>query len=151
MAGTGKSTIARTIVRKYYDEKRLGASFFFSKGDEDAGHARKFFTSIAVQLATKSASLERYVREAVEKHKDVASQSLHDQWRQLVLQPLSKLDSNFLHSSLLIVVDALNECGNDEDIKAIVRLLAEARSLDAVSLLIFLTSRPEIPIRCGFH
>ena len=38
MAGTGKSTISRTVAHEYNKQKRLGASFFFSKGDGDAGH-----------------------------------------------------------------------------------------------------------------
>ncbi|KAF2179765.1 hypothetical protein K469DRAFT_693663 [Zopfia rhizophila CBS 207.26] len=49
--GTGKSTIARTVARKYYDQKRLGASFFFSRGGGDVGNAGLFVTSIAAQLA----------------------------------------------------------------------------------------------------
>src|SRR6266576_4645838 len=32
LAGTGKSTIARTVARRYFDQKCLGASFFFSRG-----------------------------------------------------------------------------------------------------------------------
>jgi hypothetical protein len=51
LAGTGKSTIARTVARRYYDEQRLAASFFFSCGGGDIGHAGKLMTSIAVQLA----------------------------------------------------------------------------------------------------
>ncbi|OAF58542.1 hypothetical protein VC83_04965 [Pseudogymnoascus destructans] len=35
LAGTGKSTISRTVARRYNEQKRLGASFFFSKGDGD--------------------------------------------------------------------------------------------------------------------
>jgi hypothetical protein len=31
LAGTGKSTIARTVARTYFEQKRLRASFFFSK------------------------------------------------------------------------------------------------------------------------
>jgi DNA replication protein DnaC len=58
-AGTGKSTIARTIAREYNERKRLGASFFFSRGGGDTSHAGKFFTSIAVQLADTSLSLKR--------------------------------------------------------------------------------------------
>jgi hypothetical protein len=50
LAGTGKSTIARAIACKYYTEGRLGASFF-SRGGGDVGHAGKFVTSIAAQLA----------------------------------------------------------------------------------------------------
>ncbi|KAG9229948.1 hypothetical protein BJ875DRAFT_521629 [Amylocarpus encephaloides] len=36
---------------------------------------------------------------------------------------------------------------NDEDVRTILRLLAEARSLRTVRLRVFLTSRPEVPIR----
>jgi hypothetical protein len=43
------SSIAVTVARKYYDQKRLGASFFFfSRGGGDVGHAGKFVTSIAM-------------------------------------------------------------------------------------------------------
>ena len=51
LAGTGKSTIAHTIARNFFDKKRLGASFFFSRGGGDVSHAHKFVTSIAIQLA----------------------------------------------------------------------------------------------------
>src|SRR5207248_2717363 len=83
MAGTGKSTIARTVARAYYEQERLGASFFFSRGGGDVSHAGKFFTSIAVQLANNVPSLQQYMYEAITKRKDVASQSLRDQWHQL--------------------------------------------------------------------
>ncbi len=59
------------------------------------------------------------------------------------------MDSNTLRSSYLIVINALDECNGDNDIRIIVRLLAEARSLQRVRIRIFLTSRPEVPIRNG--
>jgi hypothetical protein len=45
-AGTGKSTIARTVAHECYDKGCLGASFFFSRGKEDVSHAGKFFTTL---------------------------------------------------------------------------------------------------------
>lgn len=51
MAGTGKLTIARTFSRELHDRGCLGASFFFSRGGGDVGHAGFFFTSLAKQLA----------------------------------------------------------------------------------------------------
>ncbi len=51
LAGTGKSTVARTIAHKLDKEGRLGATFFFSRGGGDHGHAAKFFISIAHCLA----------------------------------------------------------------------------------------------------
>ena len=151
-AGTGKSTIARTIARECYDEGRLGASFFFSKGGGDAGHAGKFFTTLAFQLAKTSPILESYICDAVKANIDIKDQSLRDQWTQLILQPLSRLDENFFPSlSYIFVVDALDECEGEGNIRAIIQLLAEAQSLKKVQLRVFLTSRPEVPIRYGFH
>jgi NACHT domain len=150
-AGTGKSTIARTVARRYFGQGRLGASFFFSRGGGDVGHARMFFTSIAVQLANNAPALQRYICDAIAERRDVANQSLVDQWRQLVLGPLSKLSNDSCLSSYVLVVDALDECDDDNDIRVILQLLAEARSLKTVRLRIFITSRPEISIQHGVY
>ncbi|CAG8980066.1 hypothetical protein HYALB_00013391 [Hymenoscyphus albidus] len=79
LASTGKSTIARTIARRYFEKERLGASFFFSRGSGDVGHASKFFTSIAVQLANHIPSLRQYINNTISKRKDIAGQSFRDQ------------------------------------------------------------------------
>ena len=39
MAGTGKSTISRTVASELAGKKRLAASFFFSRGQADISHA----------------------------------------------------------------------------------------------------------------
>jgi hypothetical protein len=147
LAGTGKSTIARTVARRYEKQRRLAASFFFSKGGGDVGHAGLFVTSIAVQLAQNVPASRPHIRDAVEARRNIASQSLDDQWHHLVLGPLSKLRQSSLY---ILFVDALDECDNENDIRLIVQLLAESRSLEGVRLRIFLTSRPEVPIRFGF-
>ena len=150
-AGTGKSTIARTVARRYFERECLGASFFFSKDDEDVSHAGKFFTSIAMQLANNIPSLQQHIYDAITKYKDVTRQSLLDQWQKLVLYPLSKLDYNACQCSYILIVDALDECGDDNNMRIILQLLAEARSLETIRLRIFLTSRPEAPIRHGMY
>jgi hypothetical protein len=61
------------------------------------------------------------------------------------------LDGSHCHSSYILVVDALDECDGDNNIRIILQLLAEARSLRRVRLRVFLTSRSEIPIRYGFN
>jgi pantothenate kinase-related protein Tda10 len=50
MAGTGKSTISRTVARSAKDHNghnHLGASFFFKRGEADRGNAKKFFPMLA--------------------------------------------------------------------------------------------------------
>lgn len=151
LAGTGKSTIARTVSRKYFDQGRLGASFFFSRGGGEVGRSEKFVTSIAIQLANSIPALQHGISEAIAQRKDIAGQTLRDQWNHLVLNPLSMLSHASHPLSYILVVDALDECDNDLNIRILVQLLAEARSLKAVQLRVFLTSRPEIPIRYGFY
>jgi hypothetical protein len=51
---------------------------------------------------------------------------------------------------LVLVVDALDECEDKNDIRTIVNLLSEARLLRIVQLRILITSRPETPIWQGF-
>jgi hypothetical protein len=151
MAGTGKSTIARTIAQEYHHRKRLGASFFFSRGVEDQSHAQMFFTTIAVQLAHTLSALKQHICTAVDEHNDIAGRRQRDQWEHLILQPLSKLMANSCQSPLILVIDALDECDGDNDVKGILRLFAEAKSLKPIQLRIFITSRPETPIRLGFR
>ncbi|KAH7357337.1 putative WD-repeat protein [Pyrenochaeta sp. MPI-SDFR-AT-0127] len=151
LAGTGKSTIARTVARSYYDRKCLGASFFFTRGGGDAGHAGRFVTSIAVQLAHNIPPSRQHICDAISERSDIASQSLRDQWQHLVLRPLSKLGDNDCSNPFLLVIDALDECDDDNNIRTIVQLLAEARWVGGARLRVFLTSRPEVPIRHGFY
>jgi WD40 repeat protein len=147
IAGTGKSTIARTIARKHHDMGNLGASFFFSRGGGDHGSANKLVTTLARQLANRVPSAKRSICEAVVEHTDITEYSLRDQWDQLILKPLSKLDKNSSPPIILLVLDALDECDSERDIRALVQLLASARTLTNVRLRVFVTSRPEVPIR----
>lgn len=151
LAGTGKSTIARTVSQQYFLQKRLGASFFFSRGGGDTSHAGKLFTSFAVQLARTIPQVQRFISDAVIEQNDIASQSLCDQWHQLVLRPLSKLDSSSSLSRYVFIIDALDECDSKDDIRMILQLFTEARMLKTVRLQVFLTSRPEVPIRHSFY
>ena len=119
MAGTGKSTIARTIAREYYDQKCLGASFFFFRDTEDQSHAGKFYTTIAVQLGEMSSALKQYIYTAVAERNDIANQSYRDEWKHLIFQPLSMWIATSKQSLLILVIDALDECDGDKDVQGV--------------------------------
>ncbi|RDW58305.1 hypothetical protein BP5796_12235 [Coleophoma crateriformis] len=151
LAGTGKSTIAQTVAATCSTKKTLGASFFFSRGGEDVGHAEKFVTTIAFQLAKFIPDLKRKICDSISTRSDIATQSLRDQWQDLVLSPLSNLGDNHDRSRYALIIDALDECENQNDIQIIQQLLSQVRSLKVVQLRVFLTSGPEVPIRYGFE
>lgn len=149
MAGTGKSTIARTVARTFHDQGKLGASFFFSRGAGDLGHANSFVSTLAHQLADTSPLLKQYICQAAAKHPNIAQQGLRAQWKELILLPLARLDTQC--PTLSLVIDALDECEHEEDVKLILQLFIETKDLNAMNVGIFVTSRPEIPIRLVFR
>jgi len=138
IAGTGKSTIARTVAYKLAKQGCLGASFFFSRGKGDRSHARLFFTSLAIQLVELQPSLIPYVYQAINGKLTIADQTPGDQWAHLILGPLTKC-----RSPIAVVVDALDEC-DYKDAAEILELFKQLKDLDHVPLRIFITSRPEV-------
>jgi hypothetical protein len=154
MAGTGKSTISRTVSRAFAakSQRRLAASFFFKRGDGDRGTVAKFFTTIAAQLALSVPNIAAHIKNAVDSDPAIVGKAMWDQFEKLIVTPLSQISSDVVpSSSLAIVVDALDECERDEDVRLIINLFSRVKSLSTVPLKIFLTSRPDLPIRLGFR
>ncbi|KAK5003053.1 hypothetical protein LTR28_010646 [Elasticomyces elasticus] len=75
MAGTGKSTIARTLAKELHNKGLLGASFFFTRGGGDVAYAGMLFTSIAKQLARVTPELKKLVCESIKKNPDIATKA----------------------------------------------------------------------------
>jgi len=149
MAGTGKSTISRTIAGELAEKKRLAASFFFTRGKKDVSHSGMFFTTIAAQLAISLPVLWTSISDAIDKNAHIFKQGPREQWNQLILNPLKNAPTQSIQ--LVVVIDALDECDSMQDIQLILLLLEEAKDLATVRIKIFLTSRPDIPIFDGFR
>ncbi|KAI9763279.1 MAG: hypothetical protein M1839_006522, partial [Geoglossum umbratile] len=149
MAGTGKSTIARTVAQLLANQHELGASFFFKRGEGERGNATRFFTTVAANLASYVPGLISGMRKAIDADPAISEKALKDQFEKLILRPLSQV-ALIEALKLTIVIDALDECERDEDIRAILQLLSQTKRLKPVSLQVFVTSRPELPIRLGF-
>jgi len=152
MAGTGKSTISRTVAQVFSDESKLGASFFFKRGEGDRSHAGLLFTTITTQLVQKLPSLALYVQNAIEADSAIPAKTLKQQLDTLVLEPLSKLPLRPQNPvAIVIVIDALDECDREQDVRIIIHLLSQVKHRLSIQLKFFLTSRPELPIRLGFE
>jgi hypothetical protein len=152
MAGTGKSTISRTVAQNFADAGRLGASFFFKRGEGERGNASRFFTTIASQLVSTVPAIVPYLSEAIDAEPSISGKLMKEQFKSLIFHPLSEVGR---HSATVIerviVIDALDECEREGDIRNILHLLSQTQQLDSIHLRIFLTSRPELPIRLGFN
>jgi hypothetical protein len=151
MAGTGKSTIARTVADNLAKDNLLGASFFFSRGRGDLGKAGKLVTTIAAQLAGKDRFLRHYIGKAIADNSNIIQQGLGEQWKHLMFQPLIQLEERVTQPQMLaIVIDALDECEDEDKVRLLLQLLPQLKCLQKVRVRTFITSRPEPAIRHGF-
>ncbi|RGP70149.1 vegetative incompatibility het-e-1 [Fusarium sporotrichioides] len=152
MAGTGKSTISRTISQLLSQDGRLGATFFFKRGEADRGGISKMMPTIAHQLVMNQPALRPYVHAAVRDNPTITSKSVSKQFNALVSGPLEKGSGDFpSNSSIAIVIDALDECGSETDIRLIVSLFSKTKTIRCPRPRVFITSRPDLPVRLGFQ
>ena len=124
LAGTGKSTIAKTIAERLFADGQLGASFFCSRDFEDRRNLQIIFPTLAIQLARKYIEFRSIFTRLIRSDPDIAYESLYDQMKKLIVQPLNESGI-----STVIVVDALDECEDEESASAILpvigRLISE--------------------------
>lgn len=148
MAGTGKSTISRSVARYFSDSGHLGASFFFKKGEADRQSIAKFFTTLAADLARRKPHTGPAIMAALEADSSLVTKGATNQFEELLMKPLSGAHAD--DEPVLIVVDALDECERDEDVKLLIQLFSLCKKIKATCIKLFVTSRPDLPVRLGF-
>ncbi|KAI1013595.1 hypothetical protein LB504_013201 [Fusarium proliferatum] len=150
-AGTGKSTISRTVARSRSKQGDLGASFFFKRGEVDRGNLSKFVSTVARRLAWSTPAVAPYIRSAVNADPAITDKAVREQFEKLVREPLSKATATSLcRPSVVIVIDALDECEKDADITLILQLFSNLGFAGSLRVRVLVTSRPELPVRLGF-
>ena len=145
LAGTGKSTIAQTIAERTLTDGRLGASFFCSRDFEDRRSLHSIFPTLAVQLARRYTQFRSTFIQLIQSDPEIIHESLYGQMKNLIVQPLA--DSTI---STVIVIDALDECKDEEPASAILSVLGQFVA-EVPNVKFFITGRPESRIREGFR
>jgi len=145
LAGTGKSTIAQTIAEHLFADGRLGASFFCSRDFKDRSDLRFIFPTLSFQLAYKYPNFRSILIPLLQSEPDIGYESLHNQMERLIVTPLKETDT-----PMVVVVDALDECLDDEPQSAILSVLG--RLVEEIpKVKFFITGRPEPRIQSGFR
>ena len=145
LAGTGKSTIAQTFSGMVAESGTLGASFFCSRDYLDRKELKNIFPTLAYQLACRFPAFRNQIIRVIKQDPSVARNSLVSQLKDLIVGPISSTNI-----SCVIVVDALDECIDDQPASALLSVLGRYVK-DLPSVKFFITGRPEPLIRTGFR
>ena len=145
LAGTGKSTIAQTLAETSFSDGKLGASFFCSRDFEDRSDIQNIFPTLAFQLAYRYPQFRRELLPSLRANPEIGRESLCFQLETLIIGPFKTT-----RIPTLIIIDALDECKDEEPGCAVLSVLS--RYIDQVpGVRFFITGRPEPRIRTGFR
>ena len=164
MPGTGKTTISRTFASACRDRTPLvapdhrlpdtfflGASFFFDRTKPDRNEASRVFTTISRTLADVLPDIRDHICETIAKNPNIGNENLSRQWNHLVFQPLLAWErqQDLLPVVLIFVLDAMDECQNERDLRLIFQLMSQVQQFERIRVRVFITSRPEVHVRLG--
>jgi hypothetical protein len=145
LAGTGKSTIAQTFAETSFADGKLGASFFCSRDFDDRSNLQAIFPTLAFQLAYRYPPFRKELLPVLRANPDAGRESLCSQMEKLIIDPLKATQI-----PTLIIIDALDECKDEQPASAILSILSRYMN-KMPTVKFFITGRPEARIRTGFR
>jgi hypothetical protein len=109
-AGTGKSSIAHEIARRFNTMHRLTSSFIFLRKEQSKREAYQLFTSLARDLADRYPSFKAALGAVVKDNTSlrVGTRDYETLFQSLILEPLKDLR---IVGPIIVIIDALDESG----------------------------------------
>jgi hypothetical protein len=147
-AGAGKSTIATTIGNHFRGSRQLGAFLFFDRDVADRSDPARVVRTLAHQLGTIHPLVGERISHVIENTPSVLFSPISFQFEELLVGPLHSVD--FLPRTV-IVLDALDECGTEEDRRALVEVLAIKSANLPPFVRLIITSRADADIQYAFE
>ena len=138
-AGTGKSTIATTVAGRYQRRSQLGCHIFFLRGSSDPGNVLE---SIVYSLAVYSQPIAESLVKQLGGSGDLGPSNLKTKFDILIRDTLSAVAAN-VDSSIVIIIDALDECGTPETRQSLLNVLKDSLPSLPDNFRILITSRPD--------
>ncbi|KAF9259166.1 hypothetical protein L218DRAFT_933992 [Marasmius fiardii PR-910] len=150
-AGVGKSAIAQTISEECEQDRKLVASFFFSRNDAKRNIPTYLFLVIAYGLASSIPELRASIGLAIQSNPAILHHSLEHQFTELIAKPcrsLGRQGPKWEGCPRLVVIDGLDECVGGESQTRVLSIIADAfRDPAGLPLQFLICSRPEPTIK----
>ncbi|THU76310.1 hypothetical protein K435DRAFT_579607, partial [Dendrothele bispora CBS 962.96] len=112
MAGTGKSTIAKSLCLMLEEQQLLAGSFFCSRQIPECREYHRIIPTIAYQLAYYSSTFGESLEKVLEEDQNIALKEPFIQVKKLLIHPWEAVveTKRFVGHVPVIVIDALDEC-----------------------------------------
>lgn len=141
LAGCGKSTVARSVCKHLDEIRRLGGAFFCKRDKKHLSEPENVVSTLAANLAFACQPYGAQLVAALRKEPHLTTSALVIRFRGLIINPVEAIGSQPQMKNLVIIVDALDECGTTDSRGQLLTCLFELSQL-VPWLKIMLTSRP---------
>ncbi|KAG8795492.1 hypothetical protein FRC12_013654 [Ceratobasidium sp. 428] len=146
MAGTGKTTIAYSLCSTLEANGQLAANFFCSRASPICRHAAWIVPDIAYQLAALFPAFYNPFAQVLQNQPNVFGCPVVDQVEKLLKQPLLLVNGK-IPKNQVIVIDAIDECTDRADARAILAALMTFAMESHIKL--FISCRPDFYVLKG--
>ena len=145
LAGTGKSTLSTTIAQIMRRLHCLGAFFFFNRDIPQRNFATLIRT-LAYQLAMFDTRFCAAISRVVANNENIAGMPLEFQFENL-LSACALKSVEWSGGPIVLIIDALDECGSEADRKILMQVLSKGFSTLPSFIRIMVFSRQEQDIQ----
>jgi AAA ATPase domain len=146
-AGTGKSSIAHEVARRF-ENKGLGSYFAFLRKEQSKDEAYQLFTTIARDLSDRNPAFKLALGRVVKDNSSLSgTRDYRTLFESLLLEPLKSLE---VRDPILIVIDALDESGDASGKNGLHAFLSQNLFELPQKFRILVTSRPEDSVEAAF-
>ena len=146
LPGIGKTSLAHSVCARLHKKGQLAGAFFCRKGDHELGEPANILPTLICKIAEIFPPFRKIVADHLRNDSNLTPKSMEGS---LLFEFLDKLPHDPKNKYLVFVIDAFDECGNDRNRPALLRLLTSAAA-SASWLKIIITSRPEDDIQRVF-
>ena len=146
-AGSGKSTILNTLAHDFLQLCRRGAFLFWDRDKPDNSDPSRVIHTLAYQLARFDADFARELDTQLKARPSIMESSLDLQFQYLLQKPLTTLSERRDYGPVIIVLDALDECGTLESRGKLLKTLSTGLKKLPKTFRILIASRDEPDIR----
>ncbi len=150
-AGAGKTAIGQSVAELCVPRGILVASFFFFRTDPTRNSAPPVVATLAYQLIQLVPVIKVTILEIIETNPLIFQQSFETQFEELIIRPLSLLQTSNLTWRLLLIIDGLDECDRDGDQENVVRTIAKMLEEKNLPIIVMLSSRMENKLKMVFN
>src|SRR5882724_667438 len=149
LAGSGKSTISTTVAEYFREISCLGAFMFFDRNDPTHSDPNAVVRTLAYRLSLFDPAIQAAVCLQIEGDKTIAEAPIGRQFSKLLLDPLKSIGAPSLPGLVVIIIDALDECGDSRSWRDLLALLARELANLPPIFRILITSRTELDIKAA--